>query len=170
MAAKKRSLIQNDRGQAIIEFAIFLPLMLILYSTVMSIGNAINGSINQQKATRSYFYFRVQNNSTVPKPIRGGAPGPYIGWNTFSMYMFGWRDKVTSGATPVPMTACYRLRLPLQEDESDVCEEPYTDTTTQFIRVATAYGICGATYIVANSSIVPLIQESSNGPLHCEIN
>lgn len=136
--------LKNEKGQAIIEFVLFLPLMLILYSMVMTIGNSINGAINQQKVTRSYFYFRVQNNSYVPKPFHNIAGNkPYDAWTFFGLYMFGWRENLI-GQTPT--ATCYRLRLPLAEKQPAECDEPYSDQSSQFIKVATAYGICGANF------------------------
>jgi hypothetical protein len=135
--------LRNEKGQALIEFVLFLPLMLMLYATILSIGNSINGAINQQKVTRSYFYFRVQNNSYVPKPFAGGRPANEA-WQVFGMYSFGWRDKVVDGA--VPTATCYKLKLPLSPDTQDNCDDGYEEKTTQFIRVGTVYGICGATF------------------------
>ena len=58
----------NQTGQALIELIIFLPLMFMFYSMISGFANAINASINQQKVARAYFYYKVQNNSTIPKP------------------------------------------------------------------------------------------------------
>ena len=49
----------KQQGQALVEFIIFLPFMLMMYTVVITLGDAINGSINQQKATRAYFYYRL---------------------------------------------------------------------------------------------------------------
>jgi hypothetical protein len=58
----------DQRGQALIELIIFLPLIFTLYGLIGGFANAINGSINQQKITRSYFYFRAQNSSNLVGP------------------------------------------------------------------------------------------------------
>ena len=63
----------HQKGQALIELIIFLPLMFMFYSMISGFANAINGSINQQKIARSYFYYRLQNNSTIPKPDADAA-------------------------------------------------------------------------------------------------
>ena len=47
-------MVANRKGQAIFEFIIFLPILLILYGVLVSVSSAINGSINQQKATRGF--------------------------------------------------------------------------------------------------------------------
>ena len=66
--------------------------------------------------------------------------------------MFGWRDKIVDDA--IPTAACYRLKLPMTPENGDRCEEPYEEKSTQFIRVATAYGICGATYVNQSDIII----------------
>ena len=134
--------VKNDQsGQALIELIIFLPLMFALYSMVTGFANAINGSINQQKITRSYFYYRVQNNSNVPKPDLGNT---YRTWRTFGMYFVGWKNFFEGEDNPV--MPCYRISLPLTPNGNDKCGDKYTEQTTQHIRVGTVYGICGATY------------------------
>lgn len=130
----------NQRGQALIELIIFLPLMFMLYSVITGYANAINGSINQQKITRAYFYYRAQNNSTIPKP---DADQGYMNWGRFGMFFIGWKDYF-QGRTPVH--PCYRVSIPLSAGAADNCTEKYTRTTTQYIRVGTVYGVCGGTY------------------------
>mgnify|MGYP001231508587 FL=1 len=49
VAKNKRLTFQNEDGQSIIEFLLFLPFIIMMYSVVMSLGSAINASINQQK-------------------------------------------------------------------------------------------------------------------------
>lgn len=144
----------NQKGQALIELIIFLPLMFMFYSMISGFANAINGSINQQKVTRGYFYYRVQGNSTVPKP----AGGSYLNWETFGMYYIGWKDKFTSGSdeSGKPVSPCYKLSIPLAPGTTDNCEDKYTTPSTMFIRVQTVYGICGATYRREDQSVLTL--------------
>lgn len=134
---------QDQNGQALIELIIFLPLIFTLYGLIGGYANAINGSINQQKITRSYFYYRAQNSSTFPKP---GAVSPtYLSWNRFGMFFIGWSDKPIDGAGK-PIAPCYQISFPLQGAASDTCEGTYSAATTQYIRVGTVYGVCGNTY------------------------
>lgn len=143
MAAKKHA---DQSGQALIELIIFLPLMFGLYSMISGFASAINGSINQQKATRAYFYFRLQGNSTFPKPTPGTSNQVFVneGWKRFGMYYVGWMDYMEGGINPV--MPCYRISIPLSPANGDKCEEKYTDEKTQYLRVGTVYGGCGATY------------------------
>jgi hypothetical protein len=136
----------DQSGQALIELIIFLPLMFTLYSMISGFASAINGSINQQKATRAYFYYRVQNNSTLPKPAPNTGNQTYLSenWQKFGMYFLGWMDYLKDEITPV--MPCYRVTIPLTPSNGDICEESYSNETSQFIRVGTVYGACGATY------------------------
>lgn len=132
-----------QRGQALIEFIIFLPLMLTMYMLVMMLGDAINGSINQQKATRGYFYFRMQNSSYITRPFRSNGNKIFESWENFGMFYLGWADYLEGDR--VPVYPCYKLNLPMSEVSGDSCEQAYSRPTTQFIRVGTVYGACGAT-------------------------
>lgn len=138
-----QNILDNEEGQSVIEFVIFLPLLLMMYTAIMSIANAINGSINQQKVTRAYFYYTLQNNSTFPKPYRDGSSEPYQFWTHFGMQIMGWTEKMINEQ---PVMTCYKLKLPLGKNKKDSCENAYSERTTQFIRVGTVYGACGATY------------------------
>jgi len=144
MVAKKR---KDQSGQALIELIIFLPLMFALYSLISGFANAINGSINQQKITRGYFYFRAQNNSMLPKPIYPVGSDPSESWRKFGMYFIGWTDISVDDSRPTPYMPCYKISLPMAgKTTGEKCEDSYSKETTQFIRVGTAYGICGATF------------------------
>jgi hypothetical protein len=132
---------KDEAGQALIELIIFLPLMFTLYAVISGFANAINGSINQQKVTRAYFYYRAQNNSTIPKPQEGGV---HAAWGRFGMFFIGWKESFQAGTSPV--MPCYKVSIPMKAANADKCGQKYTTETTQFVRVGTVYGICGATY------------------------
>lgn len=136
-------ILENEDGQSIIEFVLFLPFLLMTYTLTMSISSAINGSINQQKVTRAYFYYTLQNNSTFPRPYRDGGAQPYYNWQQFGMQIMGWTEKLVNEQ---PVMTCYKFKLPLGAAKSDKCEKSYKKRTTQYIRVGTVYGACGATY------------------------
>lgn len=138
----KRNEILSEKGQALIELIVFLPLMFTLYSVISGFASAINGSINQQKISRAYFYYRVQNNSTIPKPTPGDDS--YKGWTKYGMFYIGWKDYFKNQATPV--MPCYRVSVPMKLTESDACENAYTQEKTMYVRVGTVYGFCGATF------------------------
>lgn len=136
MAAKK-----SESGQALVEFIIFLPFMLMMYTVVVSLGDAIYGSINQQKATRAYFYFRIKNNSQISKPQYSGASLINDTWTQFGHFFIGWANELRGDD---PFMPCYRLNLPFAPASGDSCDDSYSNLTTQFVRVGTVYGVCGA--------------------------
>lgn len=142
---------KNEKGQALLELIVFLPLMFTVYALVTGFANAIYGSINQQKATRAYFYYRVQNNSTIPRRPQEG-----VSWKRYGSFFVGWRIKVISDQ---PFYPCYRISIPVAKATDDSCDSEYTasgdDTpSTQFMRVGTVYGFCGATYVRQNNQSV----------------
>lgn|SRR5690606_28249429 len=149
MAVKNLKRQMNQKGQALVEFVLFLPFLIMIYSVLMSIGNSINGSINQQKATRGYMKFRLQNNSYVPKPSWGGDDLAN-GMNTFGMWIIGWMEEM-EGNTPVK--TCYKFNIPIGESDNDECEKTYTKNTTQYIRIGTVLGVCGASYKKVDTGI-----------------
>jgi hypothetical protein len=156
---------KNQRGQALIEFIIFLPFMLMMYMVVVNLGDAIHGSINQQKVTRSYFYFRLQGNSQISKPQRNGSDLVNDDWSSFGHGFIGWADYIEGGSSQGdPVLSCWRLNLPFAPAAGDSCEDSYDDVTTQFIRVATAYGICGATFAKENDYYVELPSTENTTP------
>jgi hypothetical protein len=148
---------RSEKGQALVEFIVFLPFMIMLYGIVVIMGNAINGSINQQKVTRGYYFYRLQNNSAITKPFRGeegGAPIPLTaGWRIYGHFFIGWSDYLEGNS---PVAPCYKLTLPLVGSNlTDQCEEPYSQAATQNIRVGTVFGICGVTYFINNNQAIP---------------
>ena len=149
MAAKMKKNNQES-GQALIELIIFLPLMFILYSLISGFANAINGSINQQKITRGFYFYRLNNNSTMPKP---DGRNVHLGWRTFGMYLFGWADSLPNNE---PVLTCYKISVPLSPNEEDTCEAKPRDGASQFIRVGTVFGLCGATYLTQGTLAIPL--------------
>lgn len=137
----------NQKGQALIEMIVFLPLMVAIYSVINGFANSINASINQQKIARAYFYNRIQNNSTIPG-TKSADPNVIMGWRTFGMFYIGWKEYFTGDADDgSPIMPCYKINLPFRNAPTDECEEKYTQPETLWVRVGTVYGLCGATYV-----------------------
>jgi hypothetical protein len=143
------NLLKKSSGQALIELIIFLPLIVTLYSVIAGFANSINGSINQQKIARSYFYNRIQNNSTIPNPRT--LNNTYVNWSIFSVYYIGWKDYFKGEGFPV--MPCYRVNIPLKDKVKDNCEDAYSEKSTLWIRVGTVYGICGASFLHSNGKV-----------------
>ncbi len=175
----------NNKGQALIEFIFYLPALMILYFIILSIGNSINGSINQQKVSRGYYFARIKNNSYVPKPEWNRANGYPADWQLFGMSVLGYKINTfgESEEGDNPESACYRTPLASIPTNSRQiasstnapkaltdpgCEEPYEEPRTQNIRVYTVFGICGATY--QNVGGVISVRSDSSNVQGCLIN
>ncbi len=138
-----------QRGQALIEFIIFLPLIVTLYSVISGFANSINGSINQQKIARAYFYNRIQNNSAIPGPKL--VAESFGSWSLFSVFFIGWKDYFKGTGSPV--MPCYKVSVPLKTNSTEKCEDAYGQPRTIWIRVGTIYGVCGGTYFQSNNKV-----------------
>lgn len=148
--------IKNERGQALIELIVFLPLMITLYSVIAGFASSINGSINQQKVTRAYFYYRIQNNSNIPGP----KSGDFETWTQFGMFYIGWKERFEGDSQPV--MPCYKVSITFKDEPTDECGEKYEVEQTTWVRVGTIYGYCGATY-VNNNQIISMVPDSAGG-------
>lgn len=145
MDAKTKDKKNGEKGQALFEFIVFIPLILILLSLFMTINSALNASINQQKFTRSFFYNLNQNDSRLPnKNALDSIKGD--GAMSASMFALGWRES-TKGA--IPVAPCFKIKTFFGNPSEEQCSPGEKGKmTTQFIRVKTVYGICGATYML----------------------
>lgn len=148
---------KNNRGQALIELIVFLPLLVTLYSVISGFASSINGSINQQKVTRAYFYYRIQNNSNIPAPQSGAEEN---GWSQFGMFYIGWKERFEGENLPV--MPCYKINIPFKNEPTDKCEDKYDVQQTTFVRVGTVYGICGATYVNQNN-VISMVPDNTDG-------
>lgn len=135
--------INDEKGQGLFEFLFFLPFMLMMYQIALSMGNAINGSINQQKTARGYLYARIKNNSTIPTPehIKSSALSQY------GLFFMGWAQSREEGSGQV-YAPCYPFKTMIKATED--CKDNYSGDTTQNIRVETVYGVCPTTYRIIN--------------------
>lgn len=152
--------LKTDKGQSLIEFVLFLPFMLMIYSVIINVSGAINASLNQQKVTRAYFYYTLQNNSMFPGPSREGGD-PTQGWSTFGMRILGWSTELIDSK---PVAPCFKFNIALGESDGDACKDPYSGKSTQYIRVGTVYGACGATYQRTPSGITISSPITNNSP------
>lgn len=147
----------SQRGQALFEFFAFLPFMMIMYSITLTIANAINGSINQQKITRGYFYNLIHNDANLPtveilQDFRSHSV------RSVGMFAIGWSFRPENENQIAP---CYKLMSLSKTTRNEECTPGNSEgDTTQFIRVKTAYGICSASYYLDSFGY----QFSSNKP------
>ncbi len=141
--------VNNNSGQALFEFLIFIPVLLIISVLMVSMGNAINGSINQQKATRRYFFYIVKNNSNFPLYNNLNIYRD-SGLELAGMLSIGWAEKIIGESR---YSTCYKV-AEFGESSDETCDSVNTDeNNSRFIRVYTAYGICGQTYNLGNDGV-----------------
>ncbi len=127
-------------------------------------GGAINGSINQLKATRGYFYYLVKNNSNIPPredldPLNGVI-------SATGMYSIGWRAQSNGG---IPIGSCYKvLSFGMGGTGEEQCGDKLktAEQISSFVKVFSVYGVCSASYAVGASGgleINHLVQSSLSG-------
>lgn len=155
MAAKR------EEGQALMEFIIFIPFLIGLLSLMFTVAGAINGSINQQKSARGYFYFTIKGNSTVPLS-RTVMNLKSSGMRGMGMFSIGWADEMVSNS---PVAPCYKVNSLVAGELDDECKEPYDhgEQKSRFIKVFTMYGVCGNFYYLnpRDGSYRHAVQEGS---------
>jgi hypothetical protein len=142
---------RKESGQAIFEFIIFLPLIIYLFTVLTNVGDAINGSINQQKSVRGYFYGSLRGNS-YPISHKDLTDYSEKGITGAGLVAFGWREKGDDGGQN--FSACYPfLTFMGMGNKDETCEEPIVqDRKTSIIRVATLYGLCGEYFSATGST------------------
>ena len=156
MLRKARENTKED-GQAIFEFVVFLPILLFLFTVIFTIGNSINGSINQQKAVRRYFFYIYKGNSTIPS-ARDLNFLLEQGLKKVGAVSVGWREKSEGGGggeggASSSFATCYPFSKIFSDSEDDDCFEPSVDDgKSNFIRIFTQFGICGESYNVFNGN------------------
>lgn len=150
--------LQNEEGQAIFELLVFLPVFLFLFVVIYNIGNSLNISINQQKASRRYFYYLQKGNSFLPR-MNILQEWKNRGFKYSGLDMIGYRD-YTDGETPV--APCFKFPSFLTGETDETCDEPSEgEGETNFIRIMTVYGICGETFRLSDQG--HWLREYSNG-------
>ncbi len=165
MAAKVYQKFKSDEdGQAIFEVLVFLPLLIFLYTIIYNVGNAINISINQQKVTRRYFYYLSKGNSFLPS--QDDLQEYSSGNLRVGMSMIGFRAKTGGGgASGNSVAPCFRFNSFLTGSSSETCDEGTTgERSTSFVRIFTAYGICGDTYSMIDGHWVSMFEPGDGSP------
>ncbi len=143
MGARERKIL-NSQGQAIFEFIVFVPFYLYLLTVLMSFGNSINASINQNKVIRGFFYRDIAGYS-YPPIKRDLELLSNNGLDVVGMALIGYRDR-SEGENAI--SACVGVQRYIGSDGADeTCEEPPDgETSTRFIRIFTGYGVCGESW------------------------
>ena len=132
----------GEKGQALFEFIVFLPFLLFILTIMFMVGNAINGSINQQKAVRRYFFHYFKGNSTIPsnEDLTALFSG---GVRRMGAVSVGWREKSVGDFS---FATCYPF-AGLFGDDEDCFRPSLQEGRSNYIRIYTTFGLCGETYI-----------------------
>lgn len=139
----------GQEGQAVFELVIFVPIFVALLTFFIAVGSAINASINQQKALRGYFYYYQKGNSRLftNEDLRD------LSLQSPTLFVLGWQNEERDN---VPIAACFRLSSLFGSigPEGETCENKSEELISQYIRVYTAYGICGENFILRGNQYV----------------
>ena len=140
MGARKK---RDEKGQATFEFLIFLPFLLVFIGAYVTISGAINGAINQEKATRSYFYRLIKGNPYMLTTY--DLTTPLKAFQTAGILTVGYREKDMGESSILP---CYVLKIFLSGTIDEKCEKPSATAggPTFLLKIGTLYGICSATF------------------------
>ncbi|MCF8058242.1 MAG: hypothetical protein K9K67_03035 [Bacteriovoracaceae bacterium] len=133
----------SEDGQAIFELLIFLPILVFLYTVIFNVGNSINVSINQQKATRRFLYFLAKGNSYLPSS--NDLNTFKSGFVRAGISLVGYADRLEGGQQPI--APCFKFNALFTDSVDEDCETPNSgDRSSSYVRVFSAYGICGENY------------------------
>jgi hypothetical protein len=142
--------VNNNKGQAIFEMLIFLPLFIFLMTIIFNVGNSINVAINQQKVVRRYFYYLAKGNSYLPiqsniEQIKNAGVVQSLG-----IAFTGYKQDDSAGTNSAPTAPCFKFNSFFTGATDETCKESSTGDdevgSTNFIRIYSGYGVCGDSY------------------------
>lgn len=161
--------ITNQKGQALFEMILFLPFLMFLYTIYYTAGNAISGSINQQKAVRGYFYSIVKGNSYVVS-LNDLKLFKEKGINRVGFNSIGWNDHLSGVRSYAP---CFKFSSLLKNNSTEECESPDRDEegSSRFIRLFTFYGVCGPVYTqtTGEQSLFEIVPQNQSSAALCSL-
>ena len=142
MDAKNKIL--NEEGQAFFEMIVFVPFMLYLFSLIITFGNSVNGSINQNKILRGAYYHLLNHNSMAPrKDFLESLQDAGVG--NVGMFVLGYQE---AKQEDLAIAACYRVNKVFGGTVDEQCSDPPPagEEGTNQIRLYTFYGLCTASF------------------------
>lgn len=139
MAAKKQQIERNnERGQALIEFILLIPIVLLFVWYLVHVNVAINKSIVGQKHVRSQLFLKMFNH-------RSGPMFSEFSQTKRSHFYIGVSDAVVAGdVRPVAPSEIIGVgpSPKLGKGMNDEPGEPAANSPRQRVRVRTVFGIC----------------------------
>ncbi len=153
----------GEKGQALFEFLIFLPFTFVMLTIFITMGNSINGAINQQKITRGYFYYDLKNNSMAPTAKRLLSWSETSHLNRISMNMIGWK-LMSDASGRYPVSACYKLNPLIAANSDETCadstEAKGAENPSSYVRIYTVYGMCSTPYQIMDTGGIRVDNEA----------
>lgn len=147
-----KNILRNQNGQSLFEFIIFVPFLVFFYTIFYTAGNSINGSINQQKAVRGYYYSLVKGNSYL-LTFNDLENLKNFSINTAGFFGIGWFEHQTGNQRFAP---CFEFNSILKNNTTEKCDGQERDipgSSSRFVRIFTYYGVCGATYTLSSKPL-----------------
>jgi hypothetical protein len=143
---------KNERGQAMFEFIMIMPLILTFIWYMVHINSAINKSIVAQVNTRNWLFVKLFNHSHGPA-IYPQAPNR----SSFVMGVAG--EVIPEGEAgyraPAPVEVLGMGPKPKDYDGADdEPGEPTGGVLRQKVRIRTAFGICTARKMRKNAPVL----------------
>lgn len=138
MLAPRTQKIREERGQALIEFIMLIPIVMSFMWYVIHTGVAINKSIVGQKAARSQLFLKLYNH-------RSGPVAKEFAFSQRSHFYIGVSGElVKNGSKPVAPVESFGIgSTPKRNNKAnDDPGEPEANALRQRIRVRTVFGIC----------------------------
>ncbi len=136
--SRKQIVRANEQGQALIEFILLIPIVLLFVWYLVHVNVAINKSIVGQKHARSQLFLKMFNH-------RSGPMFSEISQSGRSHFYIGVSDEVVAGEVrPKAPTEMIGVgpSPKLAKDMNDEPGEPAANSPRQRVRIRTVFGIC----------------------------
>ena len=138
-ARRARENLREEKGQALAEFIMLVPLILSFVWYLVHVGVAINKSIVGQKHARAQLFLKMYNH-------RSGPAQNEFGNTDRSHFYIGVGANVLTGSnvrpeSPVEVLGVGAAPKPMP-GANDEKEEPPPGSLRQRVRIRTAFGIC----------------------------
>lgn len=99
--AVKGPMLENEDGQSVIEFLLFLPLMVLMVFTTLRVNTAIQMSIVNQKYARAQTLILANHAAYYPRAQLRNEDGNFFGAKNVDQMVLGVSDnKATEGYEP----------------------------------------------------------------------
>lgn len=138
LTTRKRRIARGEKGQALIEFIMLIPIVMSLMWYVIHVGVAINKSLVGQKAARSQLFLKLYNH-------RSGPVAKEFAFSDRSHFYIGVSgDLVKASSKPIAPVESFGIGATPKKknDANDDPGEPEANSLRQRIRIRTVFGIC----------------------------